>query len=390
MALVEQRFSVIGMSCASCAANISEALKKTHGVADAQVNYAHHTATVSYDEQLIQPSELKKLVQSIGYDLVIDHSQEEKEQRQQQHLKTLKKNLLYASILSAPVVLIGMFAMDSQMGKWLSMILTGIVLIFFGKPFFVRAFRQLRHRQASMDTLVALSTGIAFLFSSFNTLFPNVWHNYNLHADVYFESSVVIVVFILLGKFLEEKAKNSTSAALKKLMSLQEKFVRVVENDREVMRSLEQLNVGDIVVVRAGEKIPTDGTVIDGRSFVDESMLTGEPIPVEKIQGSKVFAGTLNQQGSFRMKAEKIGSDTVLAQIIKAVENAQASKAPIEQLTDKIAAVFVPIIILIALVTWLIWTIVGGEYGGQIGILTAVTVLVIACPCALGLATPTA
>lgn len=390
MALVEQRFSVVGMSCASCAASISEALKKAKGVDKVQVNYANHAATIAYHEELIEPRQLKEVVQSIGYDLVVDSLPDEKEARQQQYIDSLKKNWVYAAILGLPVVLIGMFAMDWQAGRWLSMILSGIVLGVFGRQFFVRAFRQLLHRQASMDTLVALSTGIAFLFSSFNTLFPQVWHAQNLYAHVYFEASVVIVVFILLGKFLEEKAKKSTSSALKKLMQLQEKSVRVVENGAEVMRPVETLKVGDVVVVRAGEKIPTDGVVIDGSSFVDESMLTGEAAHIEKKPGSSVFAGTLNQEGSFRMKAEKVGADTMLAQIIKAVEKAQASKAPIERLTDKVAAVFVPIVIAIALITWLAWTLFGGEQGGQIGILTAVTVLVIACPCALGLATPTA
>ena len=260
-----------------------------------------------------------------------------------------------------------------------------------GRDFFVNAWKQAKHRSANMDTLVALSTGIAYLFSVFNMLFADFWHQRGLHAHVYFEAAAVIIAFILLGKLLEERAKGNTSSAIKKLMGLQPKTVIVVQADgTEKQTAIEDVSAGDVILVKPGEKIAVDGMVISGNSYVDESMLSGEPVPVLKKEKEKVFAGTINQKGSFRFRAVKVGKETMLAHIIKMVQDAQGSKAPVQKLVDRIAGIFVPTVIGIAILTFTLWLILGGENGVVQGLLAAVTVLVIACPCALGLATPTA
>jgi Cu2+-exporting ATPase len=242
-----------------------------------------------------------------------------------------------------------------------------------------------------MDTLVALSTGIAYVFSVFNILYPQFWHDRGLHAHVYFEAAAVIVTFILLGKLLEERAKSSTSSAIKKLMGMQPKTViRIGANDIEERVAISKVQVGDILVVKPGDKIPVDGKVTMGHSFIDESMISGEPMPVEKTKDKPVFAGTINQKGVLRIGAEKVGGDTILAQIIEMVQMAQGSKAPVQKLVDKVAGIFVPVVIAISVLTFAVWSIFGGDNGVTQGLLTMVTVLVIACPCALGLATPTA
>ncbi len=265
------------------------------------------------------------------------------------------------------------------------------VVLWLGKDFFVNAWKQAKHRSANMDTLVALSTGIAYLFSVFNVLFPGFWHQRGLHAHVYFEAAAVVIAFILLGKLLEEKAKGNTSSAIKKLMGLQPKTVLVIQPDgTEQQVAIEQVQAGDIILVKPGEKIAVDGIVISGNSYVDESMLSGEPVAVSKKENEKVFAGTINQKGSFKFKAVNVGKETMLAHIIKMVQEAQGSKAPVQKLVDKIAGIFVPVVIGIAILTFVLWLILGGENGIVQGLLAAVTVLVIACPCALGLATPTA
>jgi Cu2+-exporting ATPase len=306
------------------------------------------------------------------------------------HVESLKNNVIWASVLAVPVVVIGMFFMDLLYANWIMLALTTPVLALFGKSFFINAWKQARHGQANMDTLVALSTGIAFLFSLFNTVYPEFWHSRGLHPHVYYEAAAVVIVFIMLGKLLEEKAKANTSSAIKKLMGLQPHTVWIIENGEEKEVELAQVRIGDRILVRPGDKIAVDGKVLFGSSFVDESMLSGEPIPVEKPKGTKVFAGTVNQQGSFRFIAEKVGGDTLLAGIIRMVQNAQGSKAPIQKLTDKIAGIFVPIVMGISILTFATWLLFGGENALSQGLLAAVTVLVIACPCALGLATPTA
>lgn len=294
-------------------------------------------------------------------------------------------------MLAIPVVVIGMFFMDMPYGGAIMALLSAPVVFWLGRGFFVNAWQQLRHRSATMDTLVALSTGIAYLFSLFNLVFPEFWLSRGVEPHVYFEAAAVIIAFILLGRTLEEKAKGDTTASLKKLIGLQPKNAIVVAADgTQTEIPISRIRVGDLLAVRPGEKIAVDGAVCEGDSYVDESMLSGEPLPVHKEPGTKVFAGTINQKGSFHFRAEKVGAATMLAQIIRMVQEAQGSKAPVQKLADKIAGIFVPAIIGIALLSFVLWLVFDPSGGLTHGILAAVTVLVIACPCALGLATPTA
>jgi Cu2+-exporting ATPase len=383
---------VTGMTCAACAGSVENVLNKQEGVLECAVNFANETAQITFNARQTSPEALKKSVQAVGYDLILDteNAQVKQAELKATHVESLKNNVIWASVLTTPVVVIGMFFMDLPYANWIMLALTTPVLTLFGKSFFINAWKQARHGQANMDTLVALSTGIAFLFSLFNTIYPEFWHSRGLHPHVYFEAAAVVIVFIMLGKLLEEKAKANTSSAIKKLMGLQPHTVWIIENGEEKEVELAQVRIGDRLLVRPGDKIAVDGKVLFGSSFVDESMLSGEPVPVEKTKGAKVFAGTVNQQGSFRFVAEKVGGDTLLAGIIRMVQNAQGSKAPIQKLTDKIAGIFVPIVLGISILTFVTWLLLGGENALSQGLLAAVTVLVIACPCALGLATPTA
>lgn len=389
---VRKTFPVTGMTCAGCAISVESILKSAGGVTDAGVNFANQTAWAEFDEVKTNPSELQKTIRSIGYDIIIDveNPSEVQEEMQLKHYNEVKHRTIWASILSFPVFIIGMFFMDMPYGAWISMILTAPVLFWFGRNFFINAWKQAKHGKANMDTLVALSTGIAFLFSAFNTIYPEFWHARGVHPHVYYEAASVIIAFISLGKLLEEKAKSNTSSAIKKLMGLQPKTVRILVNGKEQDVPTASVEQGNIIVLRPGEKVPVDGTVISGSSYVDESMITGEPIPVLKQKDEKVFAGTVNQKGSFQFIAEKVGSDTLLAHIIKMVQEAQGSKAPVQKLVDKIAGIFVPVVMGIAILTFITWMLIGGDNAFTHALLTSVTVLVIACPCALGLATPTA
>lgn len=399
---IRKTYPVLEMSCAACAVSVESMLKHTPGVSDAGVNYANQTAWVQFDPKIVTPAELQHAVRSIGYDIVVDAEDplQVQEESQLQHYQSLKQRTTWAIILSLPVVVIGMFFMDGTAGvfayaNWIMLILSAPVVFVLGRSFFVNAWKQARHGKANMDTLVALSTGIAFLFSTFNTIYPEFWHSRGLHSHVYFEAAAVVVTFILLGKLLEERAKSSTSSAMKKLMGLQPKTVRLIEGDTEREIPIASVQVGNLLLVRPGEKIPVDGLVEAGQSYVDESMISGESVPVDKQAGAKVFAGTINQKGSFRFRAEKVGSDTLLAQIIRMVQDAQGSKAPVQQTVDRIAGIFVPIVLGIALLTFGVWMLFGHYLVPEAdpfttALLTSVTVLVIACPCALGLATPTA
>lgn len=390
-AYIKKTFPVLGMSCAACAVSVESMLKSTAGVKDAAVNYANQTAWAEVPEKF-DLSLLKSALQSVGYDMVIDveDPQAAQQEAQQKFYNELKKRTIISALLSLPVVIIGMFFMNIPYGNWVSMILTIPVVFWFGRSFFIHAYKQAKFGKANMDTLVALSTGIAFVFSLFNTIFPEFWHNKGLHAHVYYEAASVVITFISLGKLLEELAKSNTSSALKKLMGLQPKTVVALINGTEQEIAISQVQVGYTLLVKPGDKIPVDGKVSSGISFVDESMISGEPIAVEKKEGDQVFAGTINQKGSFLFNAEKVGGDTILAQIIKMVQEAQGSKAPVQKLVDKIAGVFVPVVIGISILTFIIWMIFGGDDAFTHALLTSVTVLVIACPCALGLATPTA
>ncbi|WP_255578271.1 cation-translocating P-type ATPase [Chitinophaga sp. sic0106] len=392
--IIKKTFPITGLSCASCAVSAESMLSATPGVIHVGVNFANASATVEYEPQQVTLQQLKSAVQSIGYDLVTDESPEAAEALEdlhQQQFRTLKKKAVWSIIFSVPLVIIGMFFMDIPYGNYIMWALSTPVVLVFGRQFFVNAWRQAKHRNANMDTLVALSTSIAYIFSVFNTLYPEYWHSRGLHAHVYFEAAAVVITFILLGRLLEEKAKSNTSSAIKKLIGLQPKTVTLIRsNDETIEVPLAQVQVGDLLLVKPGEKIPVDGIVTSGSSYIDESMISGEPLPVLKEKEAEVFAGTINQKGVLRFKAIKVGGDTMLAQIIKLVQEAQGSKAPVQQLVDKIAGIFVPVVTGIALLTMLIWVIFGGDNGFTQGLLAMVTVLVIACPCALGLATPTA
>jgi Cu2+-exporting ATPase len=391
---IKKTYPVLEMTCAACAVSVESILKAQKGVVDANVNFASAKVAVEFLPNTIQAAELKKALQEGGYDLLIEESpniDETVETLQQAKFQGLQSKTYWALGLSAPIVVIGMFFMEMPYANEIMWALSTPMIFWLGKDFYVNAWKQARRRNANMDTLVALSTGVAYLFSVFNTLFPHFWHERGLHAHVYFEAAAVVIAFILLGKLLEEKAKSNTSTALKKLMSLQPKTVTIIQNGTQhVEIPLEKIAIGDTVLVKSGEKIAVDGTVISGSSYIDESMLSGEPVPVLKQTNDKVFAGTINQKGSFQFKADKVGSETLLAQIIRSVQDAQGSKAPVQKLVDKIAGVFVPIVIVIALVVFAVWYFWGGENGFTQGLLAMVTVLVIACPCALGLATPTA
>lgn len=387
-------FPVLHMTCASCAISTESIVKAVEGVTSASVNFATATLTVEYLNDKTNPATIQKAVQSIGYDLLITNEASQQETLEAIHEKkfrTLKQKTIWAILLSIPVVTIGMFFMDMPYANEIMWLFSTPVVFWLGKDFFINAWKQAKHRSANMDTLVALSTGIAYIFSVFNMLFPEFWHARGLHAHVYFEAAAVIIAFILLGKLLEEKAKGNTSAAIKKLMGLQPKTVMVLLADgTEKQIPVEEVTVDNIILVKPGEKIAVDGLVTSGNSYVDESMLSGEPVPVLKKENEKVFAGTINQKGSFQFKAVKVGKDTMLAQIIKMVQDAQGSKAPVQKLVDKIAGIFVPVVIGIAILAFVLWLVLGGENGIVQGLLAAITVLVIACPCALGLATPTA
>lgn len=393
--IIKETFGVSGMSCTSCSSSVESILNAQNGVIDAKVNFASSSVLVTYDSGTVIPSDLKATIQEIGYDLILeDGTGDSNENIEEHHKKEYQKLILQtigASIFSIPVIIIGMFFMNIAYANWISLVLTTPVVFFFGRRFFITAFKQLKHRSANMDTLVATSTGVAFLFSLFNTLYPEFWTSRGMEAHVYYEAASAIIAFILLGKLLEEKAKSNTSSAIKKLIGLQPKTVIKINNDgTEISIPIKEVVKGNKLLVKPGDKIPVDGIVLDGSSYVDESMISGEPVPVEKSKGEAVFTGTINQKGSFIFLAEKVGGETLLAQIIKMVQEAQGSKAPVQKLVDKIASVFVPVVIGISILTFIIWMIFGGEQAFTHALLTSITVLVIACPCALGLATPTA
>ncbi|WAC41247.1 heavy metal translocating P-type ATPase [Pedobacter sp. SL55] len=391
---VKQTFPVTNMSCASCAANTEATLNNQVGVVKAEVNYANTSAKVEYIPSLVTAQQLKEAVQAAGYDLLINDSNEAKESLaniKANQYQALRKKVIGALILAVPLFVIGMFFMDMPYADYIMWFLSTPMVFIYGKQFFIGAWKQAKHRSANMDTLVAISTGTAYSYSVFITLFPEFMHRMGIHSHVYFEAAGIVIAFILLGKLLEEKAKGNTSSAIKKLIGLQPKHFTIVhDNGHQMQVAISSVKVGDILLVKPGERIAVDGAVVSGSSYVDESMISGEPIPISKTEGAEVFAGTINQKGSFQFKAEKVGSDTILAHIIKMVEDAQGSKAPVQKLVDKIAAVFVPVVMGIAVLSLLLWVFLGGDNGFSQGIVAFVTVLVIACPCALGLATPTA
>lgn len=391
---IRKTYPVLNLSCASCALNVENIIKGQKGVVNASVNYATENAFVEYIPAIIHEKDIQNAVKSIGYDLLIAKDEPDTltiDDIHKEQYGRMKHRTIISIILSVPVLVIGMFFMNISYSEYILWALSTPVVFWYGREFFSNAYKQSLHKSANMDTLVALSAGTAYFFSVFNTIFPAFWHDKGLHAHVYFEASSVVIAVILLGKLLEEKSKGSASSAIKQLMGLQPKTVNIKDSNGQYRQfPIEIINKGDIILVKPGEKIAVDGVVISGSSYVDESMLTGEPVAVLKNENEKVFAGTVNQKGSFIFRAEKLGSETLLAMIIKTVQDAQGSKAPIQKLVDKIAGIFVPVVIGVALLTFIIWNLSGVENAFTHGLLAMVTVLVIACPCALGLATPTA
>ncbi len=381
------------MSCAACSLRVDKTLNSLDGITAASVNFAAATATVSYDPDRCSPERMRTALRSAGYDMLIstaDSSAEQVGRIQSGHYSSLRSKAIWASVLSLLITLLGIL-----LGHWpytglVSWLLATPVVFWIGRQFHVSAWKQLMHRSANMDTLVSLSTSVAYLFSLFNVLFPSFWLSRGIEPHVYFESSAMIIAFILIGRTLEERAKANTSASLRKLIGLQPKTVTVDHGGTLREMPVSAVRRGDILLARPGEKIAVDGTVTLGDSYVDESMLSGEPLPVHKAAGAKVFAGTINRNGSFRYTATEIGSATMLSQIIRMVQEAQGSKAPVQKLVDRIAALFVPVILAVALLSMIAWILLDPVGGITRGILAFVTVLIIACPCALGLATPTA
>ena len=391
--ITKQTFPIADMSCAACAAKVDKVLNKVPGVSRAAVNFAAATALVEYDPAQCSPAALREAVRQAGYDLVVGagDAAREAEKAAGERYRTLKRRTVWAIALSVPVVIVGMFWMEMPYANEFMWLLSTPVVFVLGRDFFINAWRQLRHGAANMDTLVAGSTGVAYLFSVANMLFPGFWEARGIHPHVYFEAASVIIAFILLGRLLEARARDNTSEAIRKLMGLQPAtVVRIGTDGRQQEIPVSEVQPGDLLLARPGERIAVDGTVAEGGSYVDESMLTGEPVPAAKGPGDEVFAGTVNQRGSFRFTAAKVGGETLLAQIIRLVQEAQGSKAPVQQLVDRIAGIFVPVIIGIALLAFAAWMLLDPENGFSHGLLALVTVLIIACPCALGLATPTA
>lgn len=390
--ITKKAFPVLNMHCAGCANNVEKTVKKLAGVVDASVNFATNTLSVSYEADKLTPGEIRAAVLAAGYDLIVEEAlkEERQEEAQEKHYRLLKRQVIGAWIFVVPMLLFSMVLMHVPFSNEIQLILALPVMIFFGGSFYVNAWRQARLGRSNMDTLVALSTSIAFLFSVFNTFFPEFWYSRGLEPHVYYEAAVVIIAFVLTGKLMEERAKGNTSTAIRKLMGLQPRVARVLREGIEEDILIDQLQTGDLVVVRPGEQIPVDGRLSEGESYVDESMISGEPIPVEKKVGDRVLAGTINQKGAFVIKASGVGSETVLARIIRMVQEAQGSKAPVQRIVDRVTGIFVPVVLCIAVLTFVIWLLVGGTDYFSHALLSAVSVLVIACPCALGLATPTA
>tara|TARA_R110002124_G_scaffold277321_4_gene448543 strand:- start:3540 stop:5738 length:2199 start_codon:yes stop_codon:yes gene_type:complete len=382
---------ISGMSCAACAVSVESMLKETEGIQSATVNYANQSAIITLENEGVDLSVAKKNIQSIGYDLLINiNNQEDLEAIKSAELSLLKRNTLYSGLLALPVFLIGMFWMNFPYANIIMWTLTTPILAVFGRSFFINSVKQGKIGNANMDTLVALSTGVAYLYSSFNTFFPHWLESRGIEPHVYFEAAAVIIFFILLGRLMESRAKAGTSEALKNLIGLQPTDLIVIRDGEPIKMNVADVQAGETILVKPGQKIPLDGILTEGQSYVDESMLTGEPIALDKNIGDNVFAGTINQAGSFKFKSNKSKSDTLLSSIIARVKQAQGSKAPIQKTVDKVTGIFVPAVLAIAVITFIIWSLSGTEDATLRGMLSAITVLVIACPCALGLATPTA
>ena len=397
---MKQTIPVIGMACSACSANIEKKLNTLKGVNSASVSLPGRSALIDFNPQVISLEKMKAEINALGYDLVIDKETSVDEIEKREYV-LLKRKTVLSWLFSIAVMCVSMRWIDlgsRDITNQVALLIALANMLYCGRQFYVSSFRQLRHGSANMDTLVALSTGIAFLFSAFNTFWGDaVWASRGVVWHTYFDASVMIITFVLTGRLLEEKAKDGTASSIRQMMGMAPKTAHIVDGDKIEEVPLSTIEVGDVLEVRPGEKVPVDGEVIWAESFmtadaayVDESMITGEPTPAEKKKGSKVLAGTIPSQGKFRMRARQVGEDTALAHIIKMVQEAQGSKAPVQRIVDKAALVFVPVVACIALVTFLLWWLIGGNSALPQAIMSAVAVLVIACPCAMGLATPTA
>ena len=397
---MKKTIPVVGMACSACSANVEKKLNSLTGISSASVSLPGRSALIDYDPTTISLEKMKQAVNDIGYDLVIeaDRSVAEIEQRA---YTLLRRRTLLSWLFALSVMAISMHWLplgSRDMANQVALLLALANFMYCGREFFINAVKQLRHLTANMDTLVALSTGISFVFSCINTFWGDaLWGSRGIAWHTYFDASVMIITFVLTGRLLEERAKDATAASIRRLMGMQPKTARLVDGDHVDEVPIATIAKGDVLEVRAGEKIPVDGIVTQAESFmtadaayVDESMITGEPTPAEKRVGSRVLAGTIPSQGKLRLKAQQIGEDTALAQIIRMVQAAQSSKAPVQRVVDKVALVFVPVVTAIALLTFVIWLVAGGVDHLPQAILSAIAVLVIACPCAMGLATPTA
>ena len=397
---MKQTIPVIGMACSACSANIEKKLNTLKGVNSASVSLPGRSVLIDFNPQVISLEKMKAEINALGYDLVIDKETSVDEIEKREYV-LLKRKTALSWLFSIAVMCVSMRWIDlgsRDITNQVALLIALANMLYCGRQFYVSSFRQLRHGSANMDTLVALSTGIAFLFSAFNTFWGDaVWASRGVVWHTYFDASVMIITFVLTGRLLEEKAKDGTASSIRQMMGMAPKTAHIVDGDKIEEVPLSTIEVGDVLEVRPGEKVPVDGEVIWAESFmtadaayVDESMITGEPTPAEKKKGSKVLAGTIPSQGKFRMRARQVGENTALAHIIKMVQEAQGSKAPVQRIVDKAALVFVPVVVCIALVTFLLWWLIGGNSALPQAIMSAVAVLVIACPCAMGLATPTA
>lgn len=397
---MKKTIPVLGMACSACSANVEKRLNSLKGVTSASVSLAGRTALVDFNPEEISLEGLKKEINAIGYDLIIDEDQS-LEEIEKRSYTLLKHKTLLSWFFSMAIMAVSMrwiVVGNTYFTNQIALLLAFANIVFCGQNFYISAFRQLRHGSANMDTLVALSTLIAFLFSTFNTFWGEaVWGSRSIEWHTYFDAAVMIITFVLTGRLIEEKAKDSTASSIRQMLGIAPKTAHIVNGENIEEVPISTIEAGDLLEVRTGEKIPVDGEVTWAESFmtpnaayIDESMLTGEPNPVEKKQGDKVLAGTIPNQGKLRMRARQIGEDTTLAHIIRMVQEAQSSKVPIQRIVDRVALIFVPVVSLVALLTFLLWWGFGGNTYLPQAILSAISVLVIACPCAMGLATPTA
>lgn len=398
-----ETYQVEGMTCASCVTRVEKALKKIEGVNDAVVNLASEKVTLHFEDSKTDANIFEKAIEDAGYKLIINNNNDENQiegiSPQEKHFNKLKKEFVFSAFFAAPIMIISMISMTDWFMENIPVSMKDVNILLFlastivmfsgGKRFFSAAFKLAKKFTADMNTLVAIGTGSAYLYSSIAVLFPHWLSISNPHEHIYFDTAATIIALILMGRMFEAKAKSKTSDSIKKLLGLQPKTARLIQNGNLVEISIDEVKPNDILLIRPGEKIPVDGLIIKGETSIDESMITGESIPVDKNIGEKVIGGTINKFGSFEMKATATGKNTMLARIIKLVEEAQGSKAPIQNLADKISSVFVPIVLVLSIITFLAWFFIG-NLPFSAALINFIAVLIIACPCALGLATPTA